>query len=358
MKYYAIAKGKKPGIYTSWDECKNYVHGFSNAKYKSFPTIEQAEAYYAQYHSGAKPKNQDYKTAKEIKYKSIDNCLICEKPFKQKPAKNGNKKENPFCPSCQKKYKELRKSIYIKTNGQIKWLSKDDLVYLNQIYKNDNIFKIMEDNPMAAIKIYQNENKISSHKILHEQRISYNKDSSVKGIPPFIKDYFGQDKEVIKVEDNKRNPKIMYHCKKCDTDYSVYWNHYKKSKSHDCKGLISSGEIIVENYLKENNINYTKQRKTLKCINPDTGYVMPYDFELTGENILIEVQGDQHRRFIECFHVDQEGFLYQQKKDKYKKEFAESNGYILLELWYEDFNDDTYKNKIQNILKKRHNQPS
>ena len=45
VKYYAVAVGKKPGIYTKWDECKAMVHGFPGAVYKSFKTQEEAEAF-------------------------------------------------------------------------------------------------------------------------------------------------------------------------------------------------------------------------------------------------------------------------------------------------------------------------
>ena len=44
-KFYAVKQGKKPGIYTTWDQCKAQVHGFSGAVYKSFPTKEEAENY-------------------------------------------------------------------------------------------------------------------------------------------------------------------------------------------------------------------------------------------------------------------------------------------------------------------------
>lgn len=45
MKFYAIKKGKRPGIYTSWDEAKEQVSGFSGAVYKSFKTLAEAEAF-------------------------------------------------------------------------------------------------------------------------------------------------------------------------------------------------------------------------------------------------------------------------------------------------------------------------
>ena len=44
-KFYAVKKGKVPGIYTSWEACKSMVHGFPGAVYKSFPTREEAEAF-------------------------------------------------------------------------------------------------------------------------------------------------------------------------------------------------------------------------------------------------------------------------------------------------------------------------
>jgi ribonuclease HI len=45
MKYYAVRKGRKPGIYTSWDECKALVTGFKGAEYKSFTDKSAAESY-------------------------------------------------------------------------------------------------------------------------------------------------------------------------------------------------------------------------------------------------------------------------------------------------------------------------
>ena len=35
-KYYAVRKGKKTGIFQTWDECKLQVTGFSGAEYKRF----------------------------------------------------------------------------------------------------------------------------------------------------------------------------------------------------------------------------------------------------------------------------------------------------------------------------------
>lgn len=45
MKYYAVKKGRESGIYTTWEECKKQVDGFSGAIYKSFPTELEAKEY-------------------------------------------------------------------------------------------------------------------------------------------------------------------------------------------------------------------------------------------------------------------------------------------------------------------------
>lgn len=44
-KFYAVKKGKKPGIYLTWDEAKTQVNGFSGAQYKSFKTKSEAEEF-------------------------------------------------------------------------------------------------------------------------------------------------------------------------------------------------------------------------------------------------------------------------------------------------------------------------
>lgn len=42
MSYYAVKIGKRPGIYLSWDKCKEVVNGFPGAIFKKFPTEEEA----------------------------------------------------------------------------------------------------------------------------------------------------------------------------------------------------------------------------------------------------------------------------------------------------------------------------
>lgn len=43
MKFYAVAEGRAPGVYDTWDECSAQVHRYAGAVFKSFPTREEAE---------------------------------------------------------------------------------------------------------------------------------------------------------------------------------------------------------------------------------------------------------------------------------------------------------------------------
>ena len=317
MKYYAVAKGRKTGVYTTWGECETQVKGFSGAVYKSFATETEAKRFM----SGNK-------------FLSSGNnriCLLCSKP----KAKKGE-----LCTSCTQKKRKLSTAFNTKYS-----VSNTLLASAKTIYRCDDVFKFLTDNPD---KFW-----VMIHKPKKEKRIVRNEykaqmkatDRYVNGdpIPLFVKNLLGDTKTAISVTGAKNNPNIIYRCHKCGETLFTRYSDYKAHQGHDCEGVKSSGEIIVERFLKANGIAYKTQRDTLRCVNPETGFVMPYDFELTGKKVLIEVQGEQHRKFIPRFHVTREAFDYQVKKDRYKKAFAESKGYRLIEIWYDDLSDERLK---------------
>ncbi|XP_058800293.1 ribonuclease H1 isoform X2 [Phymastichus coffea] len=45
MSYYAVANGRTPGIYRSWDECKEQVYKFPGPIYKKFSSQSEAEEF-------------------------------------------------------------------------------------------------------------------------------------------------------------------------------------------------------------------------------------------------------------------------------------------------------------------------
>lgn len=62
-KVYAVKKGFKTGIFTTWEECKNATHGYSGAVFKGFGTMEDAEDYLG---IGTKTKEADIFTGKQV----------------------------------------------------------------------------------------------------------------------------------------------------------------------------------------------------------------------------------------------------------------------------------------------------
>ena len=52
MPWYVVYKGKVPGVYDDWEECRRQVHRFSGNSYKGYTTRAEAESRYACYLAG------------------------------------------------------------------------------------------------------------------------------------------------------------------------------------------------------------------------------------------------------------------------------------------------------------------
>ena len=70
------------------------------------------------------------------------------------------------------------------------------------------------------------------------------------------------------------------------------------------------------------------------------------DFWLPLRNKIIEVHGEQHYKFIPFFHGTQLNFLSSKANDNNKKEWCSVNGIILVELPYNE-SDEQWKSRIQ-----------
>ena len=40
--FYAVLRGRTPGIYTTWEECNAQVSGYTNNRFRGFPTKSEA----------------------------------------------------------------------------------------------------------------------------------------------------------------------------------------------------------------------------------------------------------------------------------------------------------------------------
>ena len=168
-------------------------------------------------------------------------------------------------------------------------------------------------------------------------------------------------------------------------DYSPYtikpnsgkyaWFKCPESKHMDYNKIINIANIQnfrcsdctyerLESFLQEkiklhlNSLQYLLQHEfkcNLKCVNPTTNRVLPYDNEIVDLNLIIEVHGEQHYKPNHLTIMsakshklsNDEMFEYQQWKDEYKKQYALSQGYFYLEVpYWTDDKDETWKKLI------------
>ena len=359
MKFYAVAKGRKPGIYLSWADCEAQIKGYSGPKFKKFDSAEEAEEFYAKYNHGQLPRKRDYadaeyqaKRAVDEKYKHIDTCQVCGRPFKQQRGKNNSRRATPLCRTCKNRQysRGTRSSIKNVTGGQIKSLSPDDLVFIKKKYGCDDPLSYAIKNPNVIFEVKQHDNTGLAQRELFRSRKQSQYIIVTEPAPQYVRRLLGEDKILISISGDKRDPRITFRCKRCEEDFTMQYKTLAKHKGHNSTALVSTGESVVQSYLTELGVRYLTQRATLKCINPETGYVMPYDFELPQNKIIIEVQGEQHRSFIERFHADMDGFEYQKWKDAHKKQFALQAGYTFIEIWYPDIETGRYKKIISSAI--------
>ena len=57
-KYYVVWKGKIPGVYTSWDDCRAQIAGFKGAQYMSFPNPSEATRAFNSNYNAYKGQNK------------------------------------------------------------------------------------------------------------------------------------------------------------------------------------------------------------------------------------------------------------------------------------------------------------
>ena len=114
-----------------------------------------------------------------------------------------------------------------------------------------------------------------------------------------------------------------------------------------CKHYQSKGEEKIRKYLEEYNIPYESQVRFY-----DLGkYSYDFKIEMNDKKYLIEFQGIQHFEPVKHFG-GKHNFERQKQNDKIKKEYAEQNGYILIEIpYYDILKVNSYLDNIVQRLK-------
>jgi predicted Zn-ribbon and HTH transcriptional regulator/very-short-patch-repair endonuclease len=145
--------------------------------------------------------------------------------------------------------------------------------------------------------------------------------------------------------------KVMMLHKTCGNEFSVRPNHFVDAGSRCpiCRSR-SSGEKMLKHVLGSMKLTWSRQHSFEDCRNKSR---LRFDFAVFDEKsrevaLLIEFDGDQHRRPVDFFGGE-EAFTYLKKNDGIKNEYCSSKGINLLRFTKEDM--DTMDVKIDEAMK-------
>jgi ribonuclease HI len=96
-KIYVVARGRVPGFYKTWADCKKQVTGFDNARYKSFTDEKEAKEFYEQYSTTTTTTSATVLSKAKAKQKVKKNevLLSSSKEFEYLLRFDGASKGNP-----------------------------------------------------------------------------------------------------------------------------------------------------------------------------------------------------------------------------------------------------------------------
>ncbi len=152
-RFYVVWKGKRPGVYTTWDDCKAAINGYKGAQYKSFATFEIAKkAYNSNYEEYKGKKNSSPSLSPEqllkigepsnhsisvdaassgnpgvMEYQGVD-TKTGKKLFKQGPFKEGTNNIGEFLAIVHGlaflKQRQSDRIIYTDSRTAMSWVRK------------------------------------------------------------------------------------------------------------------------------------------------------------------------------------------------------------------------------------------
>lgn len=145
-------------------------------------------------------------------------------------------------------------------------------------------------------------------------------------------------------------------CKKCGYIWKPNLNNLIYGKLTGCPKCqsYSKGEDKIKNYLIANNIEFTIH-KTFKDLVGVGEKPLSYDFYMPKLNLLVEYQGQQHKKPSTfgsiSFEEANEKFVIQQEHDKRKRDYALKHNINLLEIWYYDYDktEQILNEKLHNL---------
>lgn len=111
--YYAVANGRKIGVYNDWESCQDQVKGFSDASFKKFATPEQAQDFVSLYKGNRNPIQASLSVDKTDSTKSEDVLIAASRKRQRSDSVNGENLASSTDKSLEKRVKKSYQSLYV-----------------------------------------------------------------------------------------------------------------------------------------------------------------------------------------------------------------------------------------------------
>ena len=137
------------------------------------------------------------------------------------------------------------------------------------------------------------------------------------------------DYSLVDYKNSQTKVKII--CKKCGNIFEQKPNdHIQGHGCPNCRFMNPKNEAIIFDWLKLNNYSFERNKK-FKDLKDKK--LLSYDFYIPSKKLLIEYNGEQHYKKINCFG-GRKKLLIQKHHDWLKRKYAQKNGYSLLIIPY------------------------
>ena len=143
--------------------------------------------------------------------------------------------------------------------------------------------------------------------------------------------------------------KYWFNCDTCSHQFNSILNNITGVNSW-CPICVNKTEKKIYEQLLQSYPNIISQFRADWCKNQITSRILPFDFVLEEQKIIIELDGPQHFIQVGNWKTPEEQF----ENDQYKEKCANENGYSIIRIIQEDvWNDryDWFDELIQNIIK-------
>lgn len=142
------------------------------------------------------------------------------------------------------------------------------------------------------------------------------------------------------------NNKQLFKCNKCNTRFLAKPKYIRKKPiCRNCMCGASYGEEIAIQTLKDHNIEFEKE-KTFKGLVGVGGGKLRFDFYIRSNNIVIEIDGQQHNKPNNMYGANTE------EHDILKNKYCKDNNIKLYRISYRSDTKCKVREKLETILVK------